>query len=251
MSQEKDKHEEVDALRRRVAYLEEENRRLSTLLSVGRAISWQLDLHGLLDLIMKEVTRALDAERSSLFLLDWDRMELWSTIAQGTEEIRFSVKQGIAGYVALSGETVNIDDAYEDYRFNANFDRETGFRTRNILAIPIRNQKGDIIGVIEALNKRRGSFNIEDKDLLSALSSQVAIALENAQLYSEIKQTFDSFVDTLAAVIDARHPNTSGHSGRVREYALGIAEDLNLSDDEKELLAYAAILHDLGKIGCG
>lgn len=249
MENEKSIQDELDALRRRVAFLEEDNTRLSTLLSVGRAISWQLDLKGLLDLIMKEVTRALEAERSSLFLLDWDRMELWSSVAQGAEEIRFSVKRGIAGYVAMSGESVIIDDAYEDYRFNSSVDQATGFRTRSILAIPIRNQKGDVMGVVEALNKKRGAFTLEDKDLLGALAAQVAIALENAQLYSEIKRTFDSFVDTLTAVIDARHPNTSGHSARVREYSLAIAEELQLDSDEKELVAYAAILHDLGKIG--
>lgn len=236
-------------MQERVARLEEQNERLSTLLAVGQAISWQLDLHGLLELIMREVTRALDASRSSLFLLDWDKMELWSTVAQGSEEIRFSVKQGIAGYVAVTGETVFIEDAYEDHRFNSEVDVKTGFQTRTVLAIPVRNRQGEVIGVVEVLNKHRGQFNEEDRELLSALASQIAISLENAQLYTEIKDTFESFIDALAAAIDARHPNTSGHSARVREYSLAIAKEMELTEEECELVAYAAILHDLGKIG--
>lgn len=240
---------ELDALRRRVAYLEEEVKRLSTLLAVGHAISSELDIHHLLDLIMQEITRALRADRSSLFLVDWDSMELWSSVAQGSDEIRFSIKKGIAGYVALSGETLLVDNAYEDHRFNPEVDNLTGYCTRSVLAMPIRNRRGDIIGVIQVLNKSEGGFTVEDKHLLQALGAQVAIALENAHLYTELKRTFDSFVQTLAATIDAKHHNTSGHSARVRKYSLAVAEEMGLPEDEKELIAYAAILHDLGKIG--
>lgn len=236
-------------LSQQVRTLQAEVKRMSTLLSVGRAISWQLDLGRLLHVIMDEVTDAMEAERSTLFLMDWDRMELWSTVAQGAEEIRIPVQKGIAGSVAVTGETVMIEDAYQDPRFNLEVDKVTGFRTRSVLAVAVRDRNGQVAGVIEVLNKRSGIFTAEDQRLLNALAIQVSISLENAQLYSEVKRMFESFVHSLVVAIDSRHPNTSGHSARVREYSLAIAKEIGLSDEELELVSYAAILHDLGKIG--
>jgi adenylate cyclase len=168
---EKSIQDELDALRRRVTFLEEDNNRLSTLLSVGRAISWQLDLKGLLDLIMKEVTRALEAERSSLSCwigIAWNCGPRWRR--RGRNPVL-----GQAGHRGLRGDVRRERHhrrRYEDYRFNSSVDQATGFRTQSILAIPIRNQKGDVMGVVEALNKKRGAFTLEDKDLLGALAAR-------------------------------------------------------------------------------
>ncbi|MEM1349464.1 MAG: GAF domain-containing protein, partial [Myxococcota bacterium] len=120
--------------------------------------------------------------------------ELWSKIVQGSVniEIRLQLGQGIAGWVALTGKSLNIRDAYRDPRFNPKVDESTGYLTRNILCQPIRNLQGDIIGVIQVLNRRRGNFSDEDEYLLSAIASQAAVAIENSKLsLSAIEQNME------------------------------------------------------------
>ncbi|MGH7361560.1 MAG: GAF domain-containing protein, partial [Candidatus Methylomirabilales bacterium] len=167
--------------------------RLSRLLEVGKAINAEMDLDALLALIVERATRLLQADRSSLFLVDREKKELWTKVAEGlaTTEIRIPLGTGIAGTVAVSGETVNIADAYADARFNPGVDRKTGYRTRTILCLPMRDKAGDILGVFQVLNKREGVFGKEDEEVLSAVASQAAIALENARLYDDLKQAYD------------------------------------------------------------
>jgi diguanylate cyclase (GGDEF)-like protein len=163
--------------------------RLSILLKIGLRLTAERDLERLLQMIIEETTGVMEAERSSLFLVDQDKNEMWAKIAQGVEtvEIRFPVGTGIAGTVGRTGEVINIADAYLDVRFNPDFDRRTGFRTRSILCVPLRNMQGDIIGAIQVLNKRNGAFTEDDEALLTALASHAAIALENADLYMKLK----------------------------------------------------------------
>jgi diguanylate cyclase (GGDEF)-like protein len=115
---------------------------------------------------------------------------MWAKIAQGVEtvEIRFPVGVGIAGSVGKTGEIVNIPDAYQDPRFNPEFDRKTGYRTRSILCIPMKNLQGDVIGAIQVLNKKTGVFQPEDEALLAALAAQAAIAIDNADLYNKLHE---------------------------------------------------------------
>ncbi|HWP29960.1 MAG TPA: GAF domain-containing protein [Chloroflexota bacterium] len=162
--------------------------RRALLLDVMRALSSELTLDTLLDVIMARTTEAMQADRSTLFLIDAERGELWSKVAQGMErtEIRLPLHAGIAGYVAATGTTLNIPDAYQEPRFNPEIDRLTGYRTRTILCMPVRNPGGRIIGVMQCLNKRDGVFTSEDEALLGALCSQAAIALENARLFEEV-----------------------------------------------------------------
>ena len=167
--------------------------RLKILLDVIKAMSAETDFDRLLQLIMKETTRAMDADRSSLFLLDRERSELWSRIALGLEEkkeIRFRSHLGIAGQVATSGQVLNIPEAYDDPRFNKEVDRQTGYRTKTILCTPVRNKEGTIVGVLQVLNKREGVFIPADEEMLEALSSQAAIALENARLYEDLRHAY-------------------------------------------------------------
>lgn len=167
--------------------------RLKILLDVIKAMSAETDFDRLLQLIMKETTRAMDADRSSLFLLDRERSELWSRIALGLEEkkeIRFRSHLGIAGQVATSGQVLNIPEAYDDPRFNKEVDRQTGYRTKTILCTPVRNKEGTIVGVLQVLNKREGVFTPADEEMLEALSSQAAIALENARLYEDLRHAY-------------------------------------------------------------
>jgi len=173
--------------------LKRKSDRLSTLLSVMKAFSQQLNRDALLPVIMSEITKAMEADRSTLFLLDEKTGELWSKVAQGREtaEIRFPKSLGIAGHVATTGETLNIEDAYSDPRFNPEVDRSTGYRTQTILCMPIKNEQGTIIGSIQVLNKRGGVFTQEDEELLQALGSQAAIALENAGLTEQLRKKME------------------------------------------------------------
>lgn len=169
---------------------ERQRDRLAILLDVIQVMSAETDFDRLLQLIMAETTRALDADRSTLFLLDADRGELWSKVAQGLESqvIRIPSHVGVAGYVASTGEVLNIPAAYDDPRFNPAVDRRTGYRTRNILCVPAKNKAGEIIGVLQVLNKQEGIFSGEDEEFVLALASQAAIAVENARLYAALRE---------------------------------------------------------------
>ena len=159
--------------------------RLATFLDVANSVGQTLDLDALIIKIVNKTTEILGAERSTLFMVDEELDELWSKEAVGEEtaEIRFPRNMGLAGYTAETGEVINIKDAYEDPRFNPEVDRRTGFRTRGVLSVPVFNRDGRIIGVTQAINKRGGDFDQEDEELLRALSSQISVSLENAQLY--------------------------------------------------------------------
>lgn len=184
-----------------IRQLEAENSRLKSLLGVSKEMMSEVHLDKLLELIMHRVTSVMNAERSSLFLLDHKTDELYAQVAQGlnTKQVRFPNGKGIAGHVGKTGETINIKDAYQDPRFNRDFDRKSGFRTRSILCMPIRNTRKKIIGVAQVLNKKEESaiFTRDDESLLQAFSSIAAISLENAFAYDTISrtmQTFEKFV---------------------------------------------------------
>lgn len=198
-----------------------------------------------------EVTREqLNADRCTVFLIDQERQELWSKVAMGVnQEIRFPMTKGIAGHVARTGEILNIRDAYADPRFNPEVDKKTGYRTRNLLTMPMHNKQNEIIGVFQVLNKKEGSFTDEDVELLKAIASIAATAVENASLYDELNRSFVSFMETLSTTLDARDYITSGHSRRVTLYAVQVARLMRLSKREIELIRYAALLHDIGKLG--
>lgn len=231
---------------------------LIALLKIGQAVSAETDIDILLKVIAEETKSAIQADRCSVFLYDKKNKELWSKVALGmdSQEIRFPANKGLAGHVVKTGETINIKDAYSDERFNKEIDLQTGYKTSTILCMPIKNLNQEIIGAFQVLNKLNGTFNEEDEDLLVAIGSSAGIALENAQLFKkqqemfiEQKQVFDSFIDTLAASIDARDKITAGHSSRVRLYSGLIAREFKLDEKLIEIIEKAATLHDIGKIG--
>jgi adenylate cyclase len=152
-------------------------------------ISSELDLDALLQRVMAEATRLLRAERSTLFLRDERRNELFARVADGDSvgEIRIPETAGIAGAVFTSGESINIAHAYADLRFNPELDRRTGFFTRSILCVPVINIDGETIGVTQVLNKRGGAFTAEDEQRLKAFTAQVSIALQNAKLFDDVQ----------------------------------------------------------------
>ncbi|MFH1135694.1 MAG: HD domain-containing phosphohydrolase [Pseudomonadota bacterium] len=224
--------------------------RLSTLLNISLDMTSELEVEKLFPLIISKVSEALEAERTSLYLIDWTSRELWTKVAEKVDEIRLPLGAGISGMVAETGNIINTKDAWNLPYFNPEFDRKHDFRTKAMICLPIRNQLGERIGVLQVMNKKgRDFFDEKDEILLKGLTAQVGIALENSLLHDEMRLSFESSIKTLAATVDARHPLTAGHSLRVTEYALGIAEEMQLNDRESEVLKYAAVLHDIGKIG--
>src|ERR1019366_4908735 len=162
--------------------------RLQSMVEASKVFNSTLDLSEVLSKILDVAKRLTKAERGTLFLVDEKADEIWSLIAQGMEEqeIRLPRGRGIAGHVAKTGEIVNIPDAYADNRFDPEVDKRTGFRTRNILTIPIRNKAAKIIAALQLLNKAGGSFTDDDTDVLLTLSGQMAMSLENAQLHHDL-----------------------------------------------------------------
>ncbi len=152
-------------------------------------VTAEIDLGALLQKVMSEATRMLNAERATLFLNDEKTNELFSKVGLGlaATEIRLPNHLGIAGTVFTSRQTVNIPYAYADLRFNPSFDKMTGFFTRSILCVPVINKDGKIIGVTQVLNKRSGPFTPEDESRLKAFTAQVSIALENAKLFDDVQ----------------------------------------------------------------
>lgn len=163
------------------------NKQLDALLQVSIRLTSETDLNTLLDLIVKTTNELLDSERATLFLVNENEQSICSRLGIGLEktEISFSINEGIAGYVARTGEILIIDDPYSHPDFNKQIDIQTGFKTRNILCAPMQNLDKKIIGVFQVLNKRIANFSEEDKELLLALASISAAAIENARLIEE------------------------------------------------------------------
>jgi len=168
--------------------LEGEEKKVRAMADIGIAMSSVVDIDILLDIIMRKVTDLMEAERSTLFLVDTERGELYSKLAQGItiREIRLKIGEGIAGYVASTYEAVISNDAYRDERFNSRIDQITGFTTKSILCIPLINKAHELVGVLQVLNKKSGEFNESDLSLLRALGSQITVALENNKLYQKL-----------------------------------------------------------------
>jgi phosphoserine phosphatase RsbU/P len=159
---------------------------LSSIIEATKKLNSTLDLGELIHIILQIATRQSGAERGTVFLVDRERNEIWSLVGLGLEQqvIRLPADRGIAGWVAREGSAVRLENAYEDARFEPDIDRKLGFKTKQLMCLPIRNEAGDIIGVLQLLNKAEG-FTDEDEAFLDALSAHVALALEKAQLHRE------------------------------------------------------------------
>ncbi|MDP3845809.1 MAG: HD domain-containing phosphohydrolase [Pseudomonas sp.] len=258
---------------------------LQKLVDVGLALSAENDLDCLLNKILAEGRRLSNSDAASLFLVDKKTAEQPllvfkltqnSSMATDFQEQRMPLtKASIAGYVALTSTELNIADAYAipaeaAYRFNRSFDMQMGYRTMSLLAIPMLNHRHEVVGVLEFINCQRdaelpgaGELIAFDESLavaLRALASQAAVAIENRQLLDEISQLFDGFVQASVFAIEQRDPTSSGHSFRVADLCIALAQQLPqaplahirnqaLNDEGLRELRYAALLHDFGKVG--
>jgi HD-GYP domain-containing protein (c-di-GMP phosphodiesterase class II) len=254
-------------LQERVQALEEEAGKLALMLEMCSALSSEKELDAVMQLIVDHTTRIIGCERSSVFLLDKAKDELFSLVAQGLDvkELRFGASAGIAGFVARHAVGLNVPDAYLDPRFNPAVDKATGYRTVSILCLPLPDRKGEVLGVIQCLNKksahgRPATFTTADEVVLSAVASQAAVFLDNTALRHQMDHLFESFVECISQAIEDRDPCTSGHTRRVMRYSMNLARAVHDSQEAPfdkvsytrqrlRQLRYACLLHDVGKIG--
>jgi len=211
--------------------------KLHRLIEASKIINSTLDLEKLLEIILDTAINALDADRGTLYLVDKAKNELWSKVWQGVNvvEIRLPVGKGVAGHVAQTGKTINITDAYNDPHFNPEIDLKTGYRTNNILCMPLRNKDGTTIGVFQLLNKQQGAFDDDDEQFIEALSAHASVALENARLAKEMVQNERlSAVGRMASTIihDIKNPmSTLRVYAQVLKKKSGNEEAAKLADE--------------------
>ncbi|MCG8687779.1 MAG: GAF domain-containing protein [Desulfobacterales bacterium] len=231
--------------------IEKQIRDLHEILDITSKMAIEKNLDSLLKIIMEGATRVLNADVGSILLCDYENNEFFSRYIQqeGVSEIRFPLDKGIAGSVARTRQTVNIEDAYQDPRFNPDVDKETDYHTKSMLCMPLITKEGVVIGVTQVLNKKDGVFTKYDERLLRVFSNNAAVSIENTMLYEENERLFRSLVTTLSKTIDARDPVTAGHSQRVALYATRLAHACGLGADALGEMEVAAWLHDIGKIG--
>ncbi len=224
--------------------------RLGSVLRILKAINRVRDLDTLLALLAKEASASLGAERSTVFIHDRKRNSLWSVVAEGLDrQIWIDSSRGLAGHVLHSGHTLITNDASKDGRFNPSVDRSTGFTTRSALTVPIRDTRGEVTGVFQAVNKLDGAFTPEDADFLEAVAAEAGVTIENVSLYEHRRRMLESLIRALADSIEARDPMTAGHSENVMRHAGGISRAMGLPPATVREIEYAALLHDYGKIG--
>ncbi len=223
------------------------------IFELASLINSSLDVQTVLDNAMKSAEEVVQAEASSIFLIDEKQGDLYFHLARGEaaekiKHFRLKIGQGVAGWVAQTGEPLIVPDAPRDSRFNPQIDAFSGFQTRSILCVPL-NSKGKLVGVVQVLNKKTArGFDPYDQEMLTLLANHIAIALENARTYQGIEMVLEQVVTTLSMTTEIRDPYTAGHQRRVAELAVAIARELEFSDDFLKCLRITGLLHDIGKI---
>jgi len=270
--------------------LSERTRELQEVSNIGVALSTVRDHQVLLTMILKKARELSRSDAGSLYLLDdmgGGKVLRWKLAQNDSVEVDFEervlpiTKRSLAGYVALTGETLVIDDAYNlpadaEYSINRSFDQENGYLTKSMLVFPMTNHVGDLIGVLQLINRKRiGAakrmtaenipyevipFDQEIIDVMRSLAGQAAVAVENNLLYESIERLFEGFVTAAVTAIEQRDPTTSGHSFRVADLTVELAKvidridqgqyrDIRFSTEQIREIRYASLLHDFGKVG--
>ena len=271
--------------------LQRSAREIDELNRIGVALSSERNTETLLNLILLKSREITSSDAGSLYLVE--------EISETEKRLRFKLTQNdsipvsfteftmpidtrsIAGYVALTGEALPIEDVYElppdaSYGFNRRFDEESGYRTKSMLTIPMKNQKGETLGVLQLINCKRHwearlsslavveqeviPYSQRQQELANSLASQAAVAYESNVLYENIQTLFEDFVKAAVYAIEQRDPTTSGHSFRVSQLTCGLAAavdkvdtgcyaELHFTREQMKEIRYAALLHDFGKVG--
>ncbi|MBV9496614.1 MAG: GAF domain-containing protein [Acidobacteria bacterium] len=279
----------ADSLERQ---LSDRTRELQEVSEVGIALSTVRDHSVLLTMILSKARELSRADAGSLYLLDeiegGQQVLRWKLAQNDSIDVEFFeekilpiTRRSLAGYVAMTGETLVIDDAYAlpadaEYAINRSFDEENRYLTKSMLVFPMTNHVGEIIGVLQLINRKRPGappkltaetvpaevipFDQEIVDIMRSLAGQAAVAVENNLLYESIERLFEGFVTAAVTAIEQRDPTTSGHSFRVADLTVelarvvdriddGIYRDVRFTTDQVREIRYASLLHDFGKVG--
>ncbi len=274
------------SLRDNLVHSREEVQRLT---SVGQSLTSEKDFDTLIGLILDHAREIVGADSGSIYVVDRKghgarpthlRFKKSLMVLDADEFLLPINKNSIAGYVAFSGEPLVIENAYElsgeeEFRFNRGFDETHNYYSKSMMVIPMKNYHNKVIGVIQLINRKRNPelpvtveqmrgdgvipFSERDLELAMALAGQAAVAIENNQLLADISNLFEGFVRASVSAIEQRDPTTSGHSFRVADLCVGMAQAVNrsgaaafghtFSDKNIRELRYAALLHDFGKVG--
>jgi HD-GYP domain-containing protein (c-di-GMP phosphodiesterase class II) len=271
--------------------LGDRTRELREVSAVGIALSAERDHSLLLTKILSKARELSRSDAGSLYLLDTangERVLRWKLaqndsidVGSFEEKVLAITRTSLAGYVALTGETLVIDDAYNlpsgaEYTINTSFDEANAYLTRSMLVIPMTNHVGELIGVLQLINRKRAGaparltasnvprevipFDEEIVQLMRSLAGQAAVAVENNLLYESIERLFEGFVTAAVTAIEQRDPTTSGHSFRVADLTVELAKvvdridagpyrDVRFTADQVKEIRYASLLHDFGKVG--
>ena len=268
------------------------SREIAELTRIGVALGTERDLKGLLDLILTQARRITTSDAGSLYLVetgDQGQLRLRIRIAQTYSKpeapfVEFTIpvdRSSLAGYTAVTGEPLVIDDAYflppdVEYTINRSFDERWGYRTKSMLVIPMKDHQEQVIGVLQLINRKRSAeavlatpgdvdaqvvpYSKRTVELVTALAGQAAVSIENSRLYDEIEKLFEGFVKAAVHAIEQRDPTTFGHSGRVANMTVSLAtvvdraqegsyRGVRFSREQLRELRYAGLLHDFGKVG--
>jgi len=224
---------------------------LQTVFNLVKAMIEQKDLYALLVQIHSQTKQIINVDRCTIFIYDRKKCELWSWVSPDLEieEIRLPIGRGIAGRVAATKEILKVNDVIGFPLFDSSWDQKTGYQTKNILAVPMLARGSELVGVIEAINKKDGKFDDYDGSLLMTFGSLAATAIRDVERIVEREKFIENVVRSFGETIDARSEFTSGHSRKVAAYAQNFGSAMGLSNKDSKILYYAALLHDVGKIG--
>lgn len=229
--------------------------KLNLLVEFGTRVSSELRLDKLLDIIAQQITKMLNVGRCTIFLKDGERKELWSKIAQGRglehTEIRLPLEgNNIVAMVARTGQSINLENAYEDERFSMAVDMVTDFRTHTMLAVPLKNNSGKVLGVFQVANKAGGQpFDQKDEGILLLLATMAASSIEIAKLYQDVHVAQLETIYRLAVTAEYRdQQDTRAHLKNISIISYLLALSLGLSKKQAELIKNASPLHDIGKV---
>ena len=266
-------------------------REIGELTRIGVALGTERDLKTLLDLILTQSRRITQSDAGSLYLVELSeegnrrlRFRLAQTYSKPEAPfVEFTIpvdRTSLAGYCAVTGDPLVIDDAYflppdVEYTINRSFDERYGYRSKSMLVIPMKDHKDEIIGVLQLINRKRNfeavlstetdvaqqvvPYSKRTVELVTALAGQAAVAIENSRLHEDIEKLFEGFVLAAVHAIEQRDPTTYGHSGRVAGMTVTLAELVDRTDgpyrgirfsrEQVKEIRYAALLHDFGKVG--
>ncbi len=215
----------------------EQINKLNYLIDITKRVNSTINLDELLKIILEIAIEITNADRGTVYLIDELTGEIWSKVLEGDEisEIRLPIGKGIAGYVAQTGEIINLEDAYKDPRFNPEIDIKTGYRTKTMLCQPIKDKNGKIVGVFQLINKKEGTFTKKDEEMLSALSIHASIAIQNAKMAQELvnNERLAAIGKMASSIIhDIKNPMTTIKAyAQVLRKKVGESEAIQLVDE--------------------